>query len=60
MLFLCALKWAFNSEKCASITVFSQPLTGQVGGRSFATHLLEKSELNGYVPGFAVLDSTLF
>ena len=57
MFFLSALKWAFNSEMCI---IHSQPLTGPSWGRNFATYLLKKSALNSSVPGFSVLDSTLF
>ena len=39
---------------------FSQPLTKPSWVRNFATRLLEKSALNSSVPGFSVLDSTLF
>ena len=39
---------------------FSQPLTKPRWGHNFATYLLKKSALNSSVPGFSVLDSTLF
>ena len=59
MFFLSALKWVFNSEMC--IIHSSANHCAKPSWRcKFATYLFKKSALNGSVPGFSVLDSTLF